>query len=125
MIVNIFAIFLGGGIGAVLRYFLTELCRNLFSFSMVGTFSSNLIGCFLIGYVFGIIFNKTDLIPQALKLFVTVGFLGGLTTFSTFCFEIFDLIKNDKFFIGLLYLVISCIMAIMLTCVGYYLAIRR
>ena len=119
---GIFTIFIGGGIGAVLRYFVTILCRNLFSLSILGTFSVNLLGCFLIGYIFGVLLNKSDLISQTLKLFITVGFLGGLTTFSTFNLEIFELIKNGKITLGFLYMISSCLIGLLLTFLGCYLA---
>ena len=54
---NVISIFIGGGIGAVLRYFVTILCRNLFSLSILGTLGVNLIGSLLIGYIFGILLN--------------------------------------------------------------------
>ena len=124
MMINILSIFIGSGIGAVLRYLITIVCRNMFSLPIIGTLSANLIGCFLIGYVFGFILNKSDAIPQSLRLFLTVGFLGGLTTFSTFSFEIFELIKNGKIFIGLLYMLGSCLIALLLTFAGYYFACK-
>lgn len=124
MIMNLLSVFIGGGIGAVLRYTVTIMCRNLFSLPILGTLSVNLIGCFIIGYVFGILLNKSDVIPQTLRLFITVGFLGGLTTFSTFNFEIFELIKNGKIAIGLLYMLGSCLIGLLLTFVGYYLAVN-
>ena len=125
MITDIISIFIGGGIGVVFRYTVTMLCRNLFSLSILGTLSVNLIGCFLIGYIFGFLLNKSDVIPQILKLFITVGFLGGLTTFSTFNFEIFELIKNGKITLGLLYMFTSGILGLILTACGYYLALKH
>ena len=119
---NAFLIFIGGGIGAVLRYTVTIMCRNLFSLSILGTLSVNLIGCFLIGFVFGFLLNKSDIIPSTLKLFITVGFLGGLTTFSTFNLEIFELIKNGKIILGLLYMFASCFLGLLFTVIGYYLS---
>ena len=124
MLTNILSIFIGGGIGAVLRYIISTMCRNIFSLPIIGTFIANLIGCFLIGCAFGIILNKSDIVPQTLRLFITVGFLGGLTTFSTFSFETFELIKNGKVITGLLYMIGSCLIGLILTFIGYYLACR-
>ena len=122
--IKFLSIFVGGGIGAILRYIVTIMCRNLFSLPIIGTLSVNLIGCFLIGCVFGIVSNKLAMLPQTLRLFITVGFLGGLTTFSTFNLEIFELIKNGKITMGLLYMIGSCLIGLILTFVGYYLTCR-
>ena len=124
MVINFLSIFIGGGIGAVLRYIVTIICRNLFSLPIIGTLSVNLIGCFLIGYMFGIVLNKSAVLPQTLRLFITVGFLGGLTTFSTFNLEVLELIKNGKVIIGLLYMIGSCLIGLMLTFAGYYLTCK-
>lgn len=125
MMIQILSVFIGGGLGAVLRYLMTVLCRNLFSLPILGTVSVNLIGCLLMGYVFGIILNKSEILTQSMRLFITVGFLGGLTTFSTFNFEIFELFKNGKITIGLLYMTGSCLTGLLLTFAGYYLAIKQ
>ena len=125
MLINLSLVFIGGGIGAVLRYLVSLSCQKLFSLPILGTFSVNLLGCFLIGYFFGVLLNKTDIIPQALRIFITIGFLGGLTTFSTFSFETFELIKNGKTSIGLLYLIGSCLLGLLLTLLGYYIATKN
>ena len=119
---NLFAIFIGGGIGASLRYLITCLCKNTLGMSFVGTFSVNMIGCFLIGFIFGITMNKLETLPQVVKLFVMVGFLGSLTTFSTFSLEIIDFIRNGKILIGIGYLLLSCIFGLILTFFGIYLS---
>ena len=83
MLYEVIAIFLGGGLGAVLRYLITQYSSRSFGISHYGTFAVNILGCLLIGFVIGITINKITL-PNELKLFIMVGFLGGLTTFSTF-----------------------------------------
>ena len=122
MITNIFAVFIGGGIGAVLRYLTTVLCRNTFSLSSLGTFLVNIIGCFFIGYVFALTLNKAEAFSQVSKLFITVGLLGGLTTFSTFNLEVFELMKNGKLTAGLLYMLGSCVIGLSFTFLGYYIS---
>lgn len=128
---NILSVFIGGGIGAALRFAVSLLSKKhipgsilnpIFgsvSFSVFGTFLINILGCFLLGLVFGLTLNKIQNIPEALKLFITVGFLGGLTTFSTFNLEVFELIRAGKIFAGLFYMILSCVIGIIATFVGY------
>lgn len=124
MLYNIIAVFIGGGLGAVLRYIVSYLNKVLFQMPILGTLTVNLTGCFLIGYVFGLISDKLQTIPPVLKLLITVGFLGGLTTFSTFSLEGFELIKDGKIWIALLYIASSCILGLLLVAAGYYLAAK-
>lgn len=122
--INLLAIFTGGGIGAVCRYLITQLVIKFAgtAYMFAGTFCANVIGCFLIGYIFGISMQKAELISPALKLFLTVGFLGGLTTFSTFSCEAFCFIKDGKMFQALLYIAASLIFGLTATYGGFTLA---
>ena len=119
MFLNVAAIFIGGGIGALLRYFISIGAKHLFALPMLGTFSANIIGCFIIGLLFGIAINKTDSLPQLLRLFLVVGILGSLTTFSTLNLEVFDFLRSGKFGLGILYMSISCIVGLYFTYLGY------
>ena len=121
---NLISIFIGGGLGALLRYSVTIICRNIFLLPFVGTLIVNLIGCFLIGCLFGFLINKPNIIPITLRLFLSVGFLGGLTTFSTLDFEVFELIKDGKILVGGLYFIGSCLAGLILTFVGYCLTCK-
>ena len=122
MIYKFLAIFLGGGIGAITRFSITSFFIKVLNMPYLGTFIANLIGCFLIGYICAIFYLKAQILPQNLKLFLTVGFLGGLTTFSTFNYEIFSFIKDEKIFHGLIYMFSSCVIGLALTFLGFYLA---
>ena len=119
---NILAVFLGGGIGASCRYAITKISEKLFGIAHFGTFSANIIGCFIIGYIFGLLMQKTDLFHPAIKLFLTVGFLGGLTTFSTFSCEAFCFIKDGKILHCALYVLASFTVGLLATLAGYMLA---
>lgn len=124
MIAKFFIVFIGGGIGAALRFATTVLFRNLCSLPILGTLCVNLIGCFFIGYACGWFCSREDIFSQTLKLFLTVGILGGLTTFSTFNFEVFELVKNGKYVVGILYFTVSCLIGLILTYVGYVASIK-
>lgn len=119
---NFLAVFIGGGIGASLRYLITAISTKYLGFTHLGTLSANIAGCFIIGYIFGLTLNKTDVFPPHIKLFLTVGFLGGLTTFSTFSCEAFCLLKDGKILHCALYMFISFAVGLLATFAGYALS---
>lgn len=92
---------IGGGIGAAIRYLITKHSANLFNSSIpFGTLIVNGIGGFLIGMIMELSIS-TDLISPNLKLFLTTGIMGGLTTFSTFSYETISLISDGKYLAGM------------------------
>ena len=121
MLLKLLSVFIGGGLGAILRYSLTVLSSKTLATPVIGTFSANIIGCFLIGCFFGFILNKAEELPQVTKLFIATGLLGGLTTFSTLNFEVFELIKSGKIMMGFGYLFISCFIGLLFVYLGYLL----
>jgi CrcB protein len=92
---SIFAIISGAGIGALLRWFLGLKFNNLYSAIPLGTLGANLIGGYLIGIAITFFATNTTLSPEW-KLFIITGFLGGLTTFSTFSAEIVTSIQSGR-----------------------------
>jgi CrcB protein len=86
MFLNILFVILGGSLGAVSRFTIGTQIDKLFSTTFpVGIFFVNLLGCFIIGLVMSAFQNKI-IDNDNLKIFLIVGFLGSLTTFSTFIF---------------------------------------
>jgi fluoride exporter len=84
---------LGGSLGALARHYSYSLAEKLFGTSLVwGTFIVNWIGAFLIG-VFFVLLEKT-ILPGNAKSFLIVGFLGALTTFSTYSIETYHFIRQ-------------------------------
>lgn len=82
-------VFLGGGIGSVLRHGMNVLCARLFGLSFPwGTFAVNLIGSFLIGWLAAYFaFRAGAGWTQHSRIFLITGTLGGFTTFSSFSLD--------------------------------------
>ena len=95
MIYSIAAIVSGAGIGALLRWFLGLKLNPLYPAVPLGTLGANLLGGYLIGLAIAFFATNTSLSPEW-KLFVITGFLGGLTTFSTFSAEIVTAIQEGR-----------------------------
>lgn len=115
---NIVIVFVGGGLGAALRYLLQLGIgkSNGFNFP-TATFLANIIGCLLIGIAFGFI-QKLKL-SDNYNLFIITGILGGFTTFSSFGLEFIQLFNNKQYFIALVYCLGSNILGFALAWLGY------
>lgn len=119
---NFFAIFLGGGIGAVSRFLITLNLTKIYNVNLpIATFLVNIIGSFAIGFLYILFMGKTDLTP-ALKFALTVGFCGGLTTFSTFSLELFEMILHQQFMQAAIYALLSVLVCLVMTGIGVYCA---
>lgn len=95
MLSSIFAIALGGGLGCLLRWTLGVRLNSLFPVIPPGTLAANLIGGYLIGLAAAFFATHPELPPQW-RLLVITGFLGGLTTFSTFSAETVSLLQQGR-----------------------------
>ncbi len=92
---SLILVFFGGGLGSSIRYFITKYSnKNLISFP-IGTSISNLVGCFIIGLLIAY-YDKNDIPKKDIFLFLSIGFCGGLTTFSTFMLDVFYMLKNEN-----------------------------
>lgn len=97
MVKILFIIGTGSFIGGVLRYIISKLIQNsMISSFPFGTFVVNIIGCFLIGVIYGLT-ERGNYISTEWKMFLTVGFCGGFTTFSTFANENVSMLRDGNF----------------------------
>ncbi|SUO97624.1 fluoride efflux transporter CrcB [Suttonella ornithocola] len=113
-----FAIFIGGGLGASARHFLSAaLIRYQILFSPWAILAVNLLGCFLIGLLAAVLMRQ----PQPLwRLFIITGFLGGFTTYSSYILDLIQLgVKHLPS--ALLYLSIHLIGGLLLCGLGIFL----
>lgn len=109
----------GGAIGSIARYITQVLLYRWHpTVFPLGTFMVNITGCLLIGIFYGLS-EKGNLLSPEWRLFLTTGFCGGFTTFSTFAFENTSLLKNGDF----LYFGMNAIGSVILGIAGVYLGI--
>ncbi len=111
-----------GALGCLARYWLSGWVYGLLGRGMpYGTFAVNVVGAFLIGLVmeFGL---RSALISQELRVGLTIGFLGGLTTFSTFSYETFRMIEDAQFVPALANVLASSVACLLFTFLGIWTA---
>ncbi len=96
MWLSILAIFFGAGLGALMRAGFNVLTVGLASVIPLGTLFSNLVGGYLIGLAVAYFGNNPNLSPEW-RLLVVTGFLGGLTTFSSFSAEVVSFMQRGEF----------------------------
>ena len=90
------AIGIGAALGALLRWWLGLRLNALVPAMPMGTLAANLIGGFLVGVAIALFERHPGLAPEA-RLFVITGFLGGLTTFSTYSAEVVTLLESGEY----------------------------
>ncbi len=95
MWLSIFAIFFGAGLGALLRAGFNVLTVSATSVIPMGTLISNMVGGYLVGLAVAFFGNNPQLSPEW-RLLVVTGFLGGLTTFSSFSAEVVAFIQRGE-----------------------------
>ncbi len=106
---NILLVGLGGGIGAIFRFYISTLHKGTFPLS---TFLINIVGSFFIGIIFALNV-KNEHFSEELKLFLATGICGGFTTFSAFSLENIQLIKQAEYGMAGLYIFASIVFSLL------------
>jgi fluoride exporter len=109
---------IGGGLGSMLRYAISLLIgRNVPIVFPLGTFLVNCSGCFLIG-IFYAFASKYSWFNEEWRLFLITGICGGYTTFSTFSYDGFYLLKSGSYYSFLIYVFGTLILGLLATFAG-------
>jgi len=117
--VNVVLVFIGGGIGAVCRYWVSGLASSGIGIIFpLGTLIVNLTGAFVIGFLY----SSLDRIvfPVEYRLFILTGFLGGFTTFSTYSLESVNLVRDGEILMGALNILLNNGLGLLLAVLGLY-----
>ena len=116
------AIAIGGTLGCWARYAQSNLVQTVFGRNFpLATLSINVIGSFLMGFLFILTLERL-MIPPSVRVGVLTGVLGGYTTFSTFEMETLLLAENGEFFKAGLYVVLSVVIGFVAAFGGAYIA---
>ncbi len=93
----------GGMVGSIARYLVAEFFRARLPLGFpYGTLTVNIVGCFLIGVVLGVV-GRWSGISMELRLLLATGFCGGFTTFSSFAYEVIELIGAHRIGVAVAY----------------------
>ena len=111
-----------GLLGVFSRYFIVVIINKSFQPSLpYDIFLINVVGSFLIGIIYVLGVEKVQ-ISQDLRIAIMVGFLGGFTTFSSYCLDAVKLFESYRYLQGILYISLSPIIGILATILGIFLA---
>ncbi len=116
---NVILIFLGAGLGGVLRYWLSNQVYASFGKNFpIGTLVVNVSGCLIMGILFVLIMERFDGIGPQMRSLLLIGFLGGYTTFSSFSIETINLIENGQWLGAGLNILLSNILCLLAAWIG-------
>ena len=121
---TIIAVGSGGFLGAVFRMLLVGWVNKLFPHALpLGTLIVNISGSFMLGLLFGFFYCSNYFSPLT-KTFLTTGFLGAMTTYSTFALESFFLLHGGSIWFGVINIFLNVFATILFAGAGYLLMVK-
>ncbi|MCX7797815.1 MAG: fluoride efflux transporter CrcB [Melioribacter sp.] len=119
---NYILVFIGAGLGGVLRYWLSGYVYKFVSPTFpYGTLAVNVLGSFIIGFVMFYL-DANELIGRELRLFLTMGFCGGLTTFSAFSYETINFLKEKEYLYASMNILLNIFLTLFVLFLSYKLS---
>ena len=113
----------GGFLGANARFLVNQLTARLSQLASFpfGTLIANLLGCLLIGFLYGLVESRASFGPNT-RLFIFTGFLGGFTTFSSFALETANLMREQCLWAAFANMAVQLLAGLLLVFLGLGLA---
>lgn len=106
---NLLLIGIGSCVGGISRFLCQQFVQKHYPTSIpLGTLGVNIIGCFIIGIIYGL-GNRGNVLSPELRLLLATGFCGGYTTFSSFAYENISMMQDGEFFYTALYISMSVV----------------
>jgi len=126
VVLNILMVAAGGAVGSVLRYLVSGLAQRASGVDWfpLGTLGVNLLGCLAIGFLGGLVENREVFSPTTRTL-LFIGVLGGFTTFSTFGFETFALLRDRQTLYAVVNVTAQVLGGLFAVWLGYSLTVTR
>ena len=113
---------IGSAIGGVGRYAIGGVLQQRFGLAFpIGTLVVNVVGSLLLGFIMRMALGGTQLSPEA-RIFLTTGFCGGFTTFSTFTYDTAVMFESGQYRRAALYITLSIVLSLLATFAGFALA---
>lgn len=124
---NYLYVFIGGGLGALCRYLMLNAFGNCGGMAFpLGTLVVNGVSCFFMGLVMGLLLplaKYIHLLPESVRLLLTVGFLGGFSTFAAFSLETLLLMRGGSLLLAMLNIAGTILVGMLTVALGWQLAL--
>lgn len=109
----------GGFLGAVSRFYVSDAAHRIFGSDFpYGTLTVNAVGSLLLGFVSYFAVHR-ELIGDNLRLAIAIGFLGAFTTFSTFSYDTFSLLKDGSYYLSMINIATNIVLCLSMVFFGF------
>lgn len=116
---NFLLVFIGGGLGSLIRFLISLSFQKTTISLPIATLFSNVISCLIFGS-FIYFYKEKNMIPDNYKHLILIGICGGLSTFSTFSYETFELLKQGQSLWAIINIALSCVL-----CTGLFFVFAK